>query len=178
MKLNEARPFVESSGSMPEQFFSIKDTGMIFDILRSKMYSNPILAICREISCNARDAHREVGKPDVPVQIMLPNHFDPNYRIKDFGPGISPDRISNIFIQYTASTKRDDNIQTGGFGLGAKTPFAYSDSFAINTNFQGIKNGSIFWRICKVDCFFAYCFCSSMGRRNGRDQVRGSSGIG
>lgn len=139
MKLSDTRPEVESSGQMEEQFFSIKDQGMIFDILRSKMYSNPILAICREISCNARDAHREVGKPDVPVQIVLPNTLDWNYRIKDFGPGISPDRMSNIFIQYTASTKREDNVQTGGFGLGAKTPFAYSNSFVIVTVVNGIK---------------------------------------
>lgn len=139
MKLNETRPNVETSGDWEEEFFSIKDQGMIFDILRSKMYSNPILAICREISCNARDAHREVGKSDVPIHIHLPNHLEKFYKIKDFGPGISPDRMLNIFIKYTASTKRDDNIQTGGFGLGAKTPFAYSDTFSIITVHGGIK---------------------------------------
>lgn len=139
MKLNETRPYMESSGGMEEQFFSIQDQGMIFDILRNKMYSNPILAICREISCNARDAHREVGTPDVPVEIYLPNNLEPYFKIKDFGPGISPDRMSNIFIKYTASTKRSDNTQTGGFGLGAKTPFSYSDSFSIVTNFDGTQ---------------------------------------
>lgn len=139
MKLNETRPYMESSGGMEEQFFSVQDQGMIFDILRNKMYSNPILAICREISCNARDAHREVGLPDLPVEISLPNHLEPLFKIKDFGPGISTDRMSNIFIKYTASTKRSDNIQTGGFGLGAKTPFSYSDSFSIVTNHNGIQ---------------------------------------
>lgn len=139
MKLSEAKPYYETSGEMEEQFFSIQDQGMIFDILRNKMYSNPILAICREISCNARDAHREVGKADVPIEIHLPNNLDPHFRIKDFGPGISPDRMSNVFIKYTASTKRNDNIQTGGFGLGAKTPFSYSDTFAITTVVDGMK---------------------------------------
>lgn len=139
MKINEAKPYLETSGELEEQFFSIQDTGMIFDILRNKMYSNPILAITREISCNARDAHREVGKTDVPVEIHLPNNLEPEYRIKDFGPGISPDRMSNIFIKYTASTKRNDNVQTGGFGLGAKTPFSYSDSFSIITIHNGIR---------------------------------------
>lgn len=139
MKINEDRPVIESSGEMEEQFFSIQDTGMIFDILRNKMYGNPILAICREISCNARDAHREVGKAATPCQITVPNYLEPHYRVKDFGPGISPDRMSNIFIKYTASTKRGDNVQTGGFGLGAKTPFSYSDSFTINTVVDGIK---------------------------------------
>lgn len=139
MKLNDIRPSIESSGELQEQFFSIKDQGMIFDILRNKMYSNPILAICREISCNARDAHREVKTPDVQVQITLPSPLEPFYKVRDFGPGISPDRMSNIFIQYTASTKRDDNVQTGGFGLGAKTPFSYSDTFTIKTVFDGTE---------------------------------------
>lgn len=139
MKLSESKPYFESSGDMQEHFFSIKDQGMIFDILRSKMYSNPILAICREITCNARDAHREVGTPEVPVHIHLPVGLEPTWSVKDFGPGISPDRMLNIFIQYTASTKRDDNTQTGGFGLGAKTPFSYSDSFAVTTVVDGIK---------------------------------------
>jgi hypothetical protein len=139
MKLNEVRPTIESSGDLEEQFFSIQDQGMIFDILRNKMYSNPILAICREITCNARDAHREVGTPEIPIHIHLPNYLEKYYKVKDFGPGISPDRMSNIFIKYTASTKRHDNIQTGGFGLGAKTPFSYSDTFSIVTNHNGTQ---------------------------------------
>jgi Histidine kinase-, DNA gyrase B-, and HSP90-like ATPase len=139
MKLNDVKPYFESSGQMQEHFFSIKDQGMIFNILRSKMYSNPILAICREITSNARDAHREVGKPDEAVHIHLPVGLEPEYRVKDFGPGISPDRMVNIFIAYTASTKRDDNTQTGGFGLGAKTPFSYSDTFLVTTVHEGTK---------------------------------------
>ena len=139
MKLNDVRPNVEIIGEMEEQFFSVADQGMIFEILRGRMYSNPILAICREISCNARDAHREVGKADKPIHIHIPTSLEPYYKIKDFGPGISPDRMSNVFIKYTASTKRSDNLQTGGFGLGAKTPFSYADSFAITTNVDGVQ---------------------------------------
>src|SRR5271156_436327 len=139
MKLNESTPNIEISADLEEKFFSGADQGMIFEILRSKMYSNSVLSICREISCNARDAHREVGKPEVAIHITLPSALDPYYRIKDFGPGISPDRMENVFIKYTASTKRIDNVQTGGFGLGAKTPFSYTDSFAICTNYDGIQ---------------------------------------
>lgn len=139
MKIIDSRPTIESSGDMIEESFSIENTGMIFDILRNKMYADPIRAICREISSNARDAHREVGKGHVPCQITLPSTFSAFYKIKDFGPGISPDRITNIFIKYTASTKRGDNLQTGGFGLGAKTPFSYSDAFTIETVFEGMR---------------------------------------
>lgn len=139
MKLDIERPEIQSSGLMQEHIFGIQDMGMIFDILRNKMYSNKIMAICKEISCNARDAHREIGKGDVPIEIYLPNGWDAKLKIKDFGPGISPDRMTNIFIKYAASTKRDDNLQTGGFGLGAKTPFSYSDTFSIITIVNGIE---------------------------------------
>lgn len=139
MKLNIERPNIELSDGLDGSFFSVADLGMIFDILRNKMYSNPILAICREISCNARDTHRVVGKQDVPVEITLPNTLEPFYKIKDFGEGISPERIESIYVKYTSSTKRNDNLQTGAFGIGSKTPFSYSDQFSIETIYDGIK---------------------------------------
>lgn len=140
MKFNTVAPTVEtSSKELEEKLFSIGDSGIVFDVLRSKMYSNPISAICREISCNARDAHREVGTPDLPIEIYLPNIIEPYFKIKDFGPGISPDRIENIYIKYGSSSKRNDDLQTGMYGLGAKTPFSYSDTFTIITVHDNIK---------------------------------------
>lgn len=139
MKLQDSNISVEQHGTKKEEHFSIGDLGMVLEILRSKLYADPIGAICREITCNARDAHREVGKGDVPIKVVLPTDFDSNYRVIDYGPGISPDRMSNVFIQFASSTKRTTNEQTGGFGLGAKTPFAYGDSFTIVTVTDGIK---------------------------------------
>lgn len=133
MELNVKPVEIESSGIIEEDQFGIADMGFILHILRKQMYSNSIAAICREITCNGRDAHREIGKNDVPIQISLPNALEPDWRCRDFGPGITPERMKNVFIKYAASTKRGDNIQTGGFGLGAKTPFGYSDQFVINT---------------------------------------------
>lgn len=133
MIISEQKPQITTVGWGQEQSFAIGNLGRILKILRNNMYANPIKAICREISCNARDAHREIGTPDSPIEIHLPNKWDNSLRIKDYGPGISPDRMAEIFIQYGKSTKNEDNIQTGGFGLGAKTPFAYSDQFQITT---------------------------------------------
>jgi hypothetical protein len=120
--------------------FKVGDAGVILDILRTKIYKDPIMAICREITCNARDAHREVGTPERPIEIEFPTLWNSGQlRIRDFGPGISPDRMTEIFIAFGRSTKRSDNVQTGGFGLGAKTPFAYTDSFTIVTVVDGLK---------------------------------------
>lgn len=140
MKLPEKKIFTKTSSGI-EESFGIGNIGLIFNILRNKLYSNPIGSVAREIMCNARDAHREVGTPDIPIEVHLPTHFDLNYKIKDYGPGINPDRMSNIFIQYANSTKRDDNIQTGGFGLGAKSPFAYTNQFTIITTNKEQRDG-------------------------------------
>ncbi len=126
-------------GAESEQAFSIDaDNHVIFDILRSKMYSDPIASICREVICNSRDANREVGSGDVPVSVSIneAGFLDisgSSVSFSDSGPGISPERMSDIFLKYGASTKRGTNGQTGGFGLGAKTPFAYSDTFTVVT---------------------------------------------
>jgi hypothetical protein len=119
--------------------FGITNHSMIFDILRSKMYSDPILAVVREISCNARDANVEAGKADIPINIHLPTKEDPNFEVSDSGLGISPDRMANIFINYGSSSKRGTNEQIGGFGLGAKSPFAYTDAFNLTTIHDGVK---------------------------------------
>lgn len=131
------------STSKPEKVseFSIraKDMGFVLSLLRDKMYSDPITAICREVACNARDAHREVGKHDLPIDVHLPTAMNPQIEFADYGPGINPTRMEDIFINYGASTKRTTNQQTGGFGLGAKTPFAYTDTFSIVTVWNGKK---------------------------------------
>ena len=146
MKLKNSFSKVETSGCLKEYKFGIRveDLGMNLNTLRSKMYSDPIGAICREISSNSRDANREVKNENIPVRIIISDDsiFSPGdltISFEDDGPGISPDRMANIFINYGASTKRDTNKQTGGFGYGAKTPFSYTDNFSIETKVNGIK---------------------------------------
>lgn len=136
MKLPENNITVESSGQFTEIKSTIGNLSIVFDILRNKLYSNVIESITREISCNGRDANREVNKGDVPIEIHFPNAFDNNYKICDNGPGISPERVNNIYKAYGNSTKRDSNAFTGAFGLGSKTPLAYTNQFTIITTNQ------------------------------------------
>lgn len=149
MRLPETDIKTESYGVKSTTSFGISedDVGILLNILRTKIYKNPVLAVCREISCNARDAHREVSdNPDnpttasTPIEIYLPNYAEPTLKIKDFGPGIGPDR-KDIFVKFGASTKRESNLETGGFGLGCKTPFAYGQSFTVDT----IADVPVYW---------------------------------
>lgn len=126
-----------------EKSFGIKDEAFILQILRTNTYSDPIGSICREVISNCRDSHREAGKADIPVEVELSeDDLTPSKKsliFRDFGIGLSPERINEVYTVYGESTKRTSNEFTGGFGLGAKTPFAYTDSFSVNTIFNEVK---------------------------------------
>ena len=119
--------------------FGISDVRLVVDIL-SKLYAYPIRTLVQEYICNGRDAMRE-GKTwgKLPIEITVPNTLDPVFKVRDFGVGISPDRMENIFVNYGSSTKRNTNAQTGGFGIGAKSAFSYTDSFTITSFVNGTK---------------------------------------
>ena len=132
---------VVTSIDMMSRRFRIDESGLvnILTILRKNMYANPTRIIVQEYANNARDAHVEAGIPERPIQITCPTSISPYLRIRDFGKGISPDQIDNVFVSYGASTKRHTNNLVGGFGLGAKSAFSYCDAFEVTTIHEGVK---------------------------------------
>ena len=141
MKLKEKEIVVERSGDIVESMFGIsgKDSAHILNILRDKLYSNKILAVIREYCTNAQDAHAEVGKNDIPIEVTLPSALDMSFKVRDYGTGLSENDIRNIYVMYGASTKRNTNNAIGQLGLGGKSAFAYSDKFDIISWFGGEK---------------------------------------
>jgi hypothetical protein len=113
--------------------FGIKTENMshIIDILRNKLYTNKHLAVLREYSINAVDAHIAKDIPLTPIKVTLPTMESPTLSIRDYGNGLDDDEILDTYIMYGSSTKRDSNSQTGGLGLGCKAGFAYGDMFNI-----------------------------------------------
>jgi hypothetical protein len=123
-----------------------EDMGVVTKLLRSSIYSDPIGTIVREYTSNCLDAHAEAGIEDVPVEVSITAStrdilVEANYTIsfQDYGIGISPDRIANIFCNYGASTKRESNDYIGGFGIGAKSMFAYTNTFFVRTVHNGVE---------------------------------------
>ena len=88
----------------------------IVTMLRDSVYSNKVLAVLREYSTNAWDAHVS-GEEDYgvsmlsqrPIEVHLPSKLAPELRIRDFGPGFSMEEIENIYISLGESTKRTSN---------------------------------------------------------------------
>lgn len=115
--------------------FGISNNTDFLHIL-SNIYSRPLEATCREPICNAWDAHLAAGKKDVPIQITI---TEDKFVIRDFGSGIDPDIIEDVYAVYGNSTKKDCALSTGGFGLGCKAPFTYVDSFTVISYYNGTK---------------------------------------
>lgn len=118
---------------------SLADSAHIMTILRDTLYSDKMLAVLREYSSNAWDAHRECGKGDVPIKVTLPTPTKPVLRIRDFGKGLSTDDVFKVYTQYGSSTKRNSDTSVGMLGIGSKSGFAYSDSFTITSHHEGTK---------------------------------------
>lgn len=123
-------------GGSEAKAFAISQTAEFFTVLSNTLYSNKPLAVVREVLCNAWDSHIASGVQHIPVNITIDAD---SMTIRDYGAGIHPDLMHQIYCVYGASTKENDGLQTGGFGLGSKAPFAYSDHFTVTTHHKGIK---------------------------------------
>ena len=138
MKLQENTNTIAQIGTSNEASFKMKTSRKAFQIL-SDLYSDKPLAIVRELGCNAADSMVMAGKGDQPFYVHLPNALEPWLTIQDFGTGISHKNIYDIYSTYFESTKSNTNDQIGCLGLGSKSPFCYTDNFAVTSIVDGVK---------------------------------------
>jgi hypothetical protein len=130
-------PVITSITATPSRF-KIKASAKAFKIL-SGFYSEPILAIPRELGANAWDSHVKAGTTDKMFEVHAPNNLEPWFSVRDFGTGLSPEDIDTIYTTYFESTKTHENDSDGCMGLGSKTPFNYTDNFNVTSFFHGTK---------------------------------------
>lgn len=130
---------VQSQGMGAGNAFTIAASSKAFEVLSSNLYQDKILAVIREITCNAADAHAVAGKPLSDIQVTLPTMMVPYFAVRDFGSGLSQEDVLSLYTTYFRSTKDGDNSQIGGFGLGSKSPFAVADQFTVTSWHDGTK---------------------------------------
>ena len=113
------------------------DKAVLMMILSQGLYADGVGSLIRELTTNALDAQREANN-DNPIKVKL---VEENGRfvfmVQDEGVGLSPDRVENVFSKYCSSTKRNSADQLGFFGLGSKSPLAYTDHFYIISRHEG-----------------------------------------
>lgn len=123
--------------NMQTESFKIANNAHMMDILSKKLYTNPELAVCRELVCNAIDAHKAVNSPKK-VEVTMPSIYnDFRFIVKDYGTGLSEEDVLNLYTTYGQSTKQASNDFIGGLGIGSKSPFALTEEFSVVSRYKG-----------------------------------------
>jgi hypothetical protein len=136
MKLADKTVEVHSRGIQNENQFTIQQSAKMFNVLSNSLYSDKIGAVIRELCTNANDAHIAAKNPN-PFHVYLPTEADANFKVRDFGTGLSKEDMEKLYTTYGASTKNTSNDFVGCLGLGSKSPFAYTKSFTSTSFFNG-----------------------------------------
>lgn len=137
MKTRVETPQAQTFGSRNVKKMSIKQDHKTFRAFSDGLYADKISSIIRELASNAVDSQRKAKTLHIPYEVFLPCNTNSKFSIRDYGTGLSPTQIDEIYAIYGESTKENDNDNIGGFGLGSKTPFAYSDQFFVRSYFNG-----------------------------------------
>jgi hypothetical protein len=111
-------------------------SSFIIEMLSSRLYTDPLIAVVRELITNALDAS-PTGKPiriDVEKRpqdlIML--------SVQDDGVGMGTECVKSVLSKVGASTKNHDNKAHGGYGIGLLSVFAVSEQAQIDTVSDGV----------------------------------------
>jgi hypothetical protein len=159
--LNQKENEVITTTQGSEMTVDAEDVQYLFDLLSTNLYSDIYGSIVREYTSNAWDAHVEANVSD-PIIVGFETDADLGtyFFVKDYGVGLSEERVDKVFKKWGKSTKRDSNNQIGAFGLGSKSALAYTDSFYIENRYNGKEtlymmskgeSGSVFTEIHSKD---------------------------
>ena len=144
MKITSNYSEVKTSNNYRQ--FSFSNSPAVFKILSDSLYKNKIGSIIRELCSNAKDSHIAAGKKDVPFEVILPvksklfSNESPQFKVIDHGVGLSEEDIYKIYTVYGESNKSHSNDFIGGFGIGSKSPFSYTDEFNIVSIYNNKKS--------------------------------------
>jgi hypothetical protein len=136
MKLADRTVEIHSKGLESANSFSIAQTSKMFKILSDSLYSDKVMAVIRELSTNAYDAHIAAGNKN-PFKVTLPTQSNPSFTVRDYGTGLSQHDMEELYTTYGASNKNNSNDFVGCLGLGSKSPFAYTKSFSTTSYYNG-----------------------------------------
>jgi hypothetical protein len=117
---------VEAQGS-----FKIKASGKAFRILIDSLYSDKIQSMVREVASNAFDSHKLLGTTEK-FYVHCPTNLRPEFFVRDYGVGMTDDKVMHLYSTLFDSDKDESNDLVGAFGLGSKSPFAYTDQFCVS----------------------------------------------
>ena len=82
MKLADRTVEIHSRGIENSNQFTIAQTSKMFKILSDSLYSDKVMAVIRELSTNAYDAHIAANNKN-PFKVILPTRANPSFTVRD-----------------------------------------------------------------------------------------------
>lgn len=140
MKISHETGDAQRSGDFEEVQYKVSHNPVAFDFLSSKLYADDVAAVIRELGTNARDAHIMNGNSGEPFLVHLPSMIEPYFFVRDYGISMTHEQVLTVYTTYFESLNRESDDTNGGFGLGSKTPFAYTDMFTVTVILDGEKH--------------------------------------
>ena len=118
----------------------LESANVLMQMLSKNLYSDAVGSCIREICSNSLDSVRRSGN-NTPVIVNFERNSGGNYEfsVEDMGTGLDHNDVINIISKYGKSTKRETNNEIGLWGLGFKSPLAYSSSFNFICRKDGIE---------------------------------------
>lgn len=129
-----------ASGDSVGMSLDLDSAQFLMQMLSKTLYSDGVGSPIRETVSNALDSHRKAGV-DKPIVVSFKQGEGGNYEfsVEDFGIGLDHKDVWEIISKYGKSTKRESDEELGLFGLGFKSPLAYSSSFYFTVRKDGIE---------------------------------------
>lgn len=123
-----------------EMSIDMSNMKLLMEMFSRNIYSDDIGSTIRETVSNALDSSRRANS-DAPVIVTLnpTSTGGYEYTVEDFGLGLDDVDVRGTISKYMASTKRNSNIELGMYGIGFKSPLAYSSSFTFICRKNGME---------------------------------------
>lgn len=132
---NSKKSMTVGASSVCIQDINLENTKAVISILRDKIYTDKPKAALTETLCNAIDEHRKYGV-ERPVDVVITGK---NLIIRDYAKGLDEAGVTKVFFQYMNSTKSNNDIDIGGYGIGAKAPSSYTSTWYVISYHGGKK---------------------------------------
>jgi len=118
---------------------SQEQSSKILTFLRDNIYESPKESMVKELISNSLDVHVE-NNVTKPIEITLPNTFNNLFIIRDFGTGLSKEFMTTKYTQVGFSTKEENELSLGAYGIGRLSPLAYTDVYYIDSYYEYIHS--------------------------------------
>lgn len=140
---NDTRAADAGLDFVPSKIIESKQSNIM--AMLAKLYSEPEVAVVRELLTNAFDSLTEAGADPTerPVHLHVPSVDEPWFTITDHGTGMSTDQMAEIYGNY-GGDHTDDVTVSGQYGTGAKVPYAVAGRFTAHAVQDGVATDKVF----------------------------------